>query len=116
MRKPLDFRDPVTGQSLTGGDPHAGIPAILGAVPPDPGGSHEPKSRIKIFVGRSGGMRRQMRRTLVELPFTELNPTMTSQGGQAVSDCQRVLERLRPAEREVVLSNLLAKFGELVPE
>lgn len=56
-----------------------------------------------------------MRRTLVQLPFTELNPTMTSHAGKALSACKDVLERLHPAEREVVLANLLAKFGDIVP-
>lgn len=71
------------------------------------------RSRIKVFPGRSGGLGGDMRHTVVELPFTELNPTSSGPAGQAWEACRRVLDRLHPAEREVALANLLATFGDV---
>lgn len=80
--------------------------------PPDPIASHDPKSRIRIVPGQSGGLHQDMKSTVVQLPFTEATPTMTSSAGQAMQECATILEDLGTHECDVVLSNLLAKFAE----
>ena len=72
------------------------------------------KSRIKVYVGQSGGPGHEMRCTLVELPFTEANPTMAFGMGTAYDRCKVALDRISVAERDVVLANLLTKYGEQV--
>lgn len=50
-------------------------------------------------------------RTIVQLPFTERTPSMTSRSGQALTDCRDILDRLSPHERDVALANLLAHYA-----
>ena len=71
-------------------------------------------SRIKVGVGHGGGGGRTIARTNVELPFTEANPSMAPPTSTVYDLCRGVLEGLTPHQRDVVLANLIAQYGERV--
>ena len=55
------------------------------------------QSRIKVF-SRPGS------RTMVELPFTELRPSLMT--GQPLNEIVRILDAASPHARDVVLGNV----------
>lgn len=68
-------------------------------------------SRIKIRPGRGGFRGKPATPTLVELPFSELTPSMGGSTSIMLEQCTRVLDQLGPHERDVILANLLARYG-----
>lgn len=69
------------------------------------------RSRIKIMPGRGASGLSNAYKTLAELPFTEISPTMGPHSGMVYGYCKNALQRLSPHERDVVLANLLAEFA-----
>ena len=70
------------------------------------------RSGILVFPGHGGGRGHGMQRTTVELPFSDLMPTCMGPIGPALDACSDTLDDLSAGERDIVLANLLAKYGE----
>ena len=69
-------------------------------------------SRIRVFPGRPG-YKEPARHTTVLIPFTELRPSMLSGGALVLDGCRELLDRLTEPERDVILANLLAIYGNV---
>lgn len=68
-------------------------------------------NKIKLYDGdRVGGVRG---RTIVQMPFTEFAPSLSGEAATSMYYLEILLDRLTEHQRNVVLANLLAKYGEI---
>ena len=70
-------------------------------------------SRIRVFPGGGGGVNEPMRMTMVELPFSELAPSVSSIVLTVEKSCEQLLDQLTPHQRDAAIALICAKYGNV---